>query len=749
MNIFKKNLPIIGIFLFCLLIISIWFKDGKLLATGEDSLILVNPDRAIEIYKHSWQEIVSGEASPGWIARIPLLFIESLTLKMGMQVWLFQAILFFLLMFIGATSTYYLSKELLKKYVDKKSEILVGGIAALFYILNPVSLLTIWDRGIAVYSFIFFYALAPLFFYLYFLGINKRKASFIIVAPFITLFFSSAFASAAEPFLLWVLPFIYSITTIFVNPAGVRIKFRFFPVAYFLTSFIYWVLISLWWIFPWVGFANTEFFSQDNILEYSINTLKANSKDFTLDNVIRLIHGGFLFRSEAFGPIYKSLIFLIFSWLIPIFTVYGLIKLRRSQIKLFFVFSLAILLFAAKGTSFPLGEIFLWSFIHISILQIFRNSFEKIGMLLPTLYAPLFSLGLYYLLFKYRGRRIRVYILVLALICLMIYSWPFFTGALIHYGSRDIRVEVPSSFKEANQAIPNGNHIILSVPIMGGSSGLYKWQYGFKGLEAGQYLFNYPVVTSLYYPDTFYGQLLTGMSNGYLNNLVGLAQLFSADIIAYRKDTDVKAFGYNFDALERFEKMIRDANLNKIFDSQYVSLWVLPGEKIAPVVYIPNSIRFGESPKELISLLEDKQFDPKQETFICINKNTCKPYLKLPDKSSLQINKVPEKIEVNKISPVIYKIKVYNSRGRFLVVFNNTYHPGWNVSVGNKLFPPERHIIANGYANGFIIDQLGNFEISLRFAPEEDLKRFYKISLIVVSLGIFLLFPLLIFESKR
>lgn len=739
MKIIKKQIPVIFIALFCLIIVAIWFKDGKLLATGEDGLMLVNPSRALEIYKYSWNEVRSGGAFPGSSSMISFFYVESLLLRIGIPVWIFQASLFFLLMFAGSISTYYLSKELFNKTVEDNLKVKAALIAAFFYILNPVSLLGIWYRGIAVYPFIFFYALVPLFFYFYIVGLNNKKNFFVYFAPLTTLFFSSAFAAPPSLFLLWFLPFIYSLIATFVPSSSIKVKFRVFPLFYFTIVLIFWISINFWWIFPYIEFSNMAYFSEKTSLGHAIGTLKANSKDFTLDNVIRLVHGGFLYRNEAFGSIYKTPFFLLVSWLIPIITIYGLWKLKRSQIKVFFALSLILLLFLAKGTSFPFGGVFLWLFSSISFLQVFRNPFEKFGMLMPIIYAPLFSFGLVYLLNKIQDFKKRILFLGLALTFLGVFHWPFFTGALVSFGTRDIRVEVPSSFKETNRAISAGEHVILSVPVMGGASGFYKWQYGYKGVEAGDYLFGHPVINIFYDATSFYGQILIGFSNGYLNNLVGIAQLFSADIVAYRKDTDTAAFGYNLDALERSERMIGEANLSQIFDSKEFSLWSLPEERIVPIIYTPQKVTFGNSPAELISLLEENKFDPKTETFICVTQEKCKPYKKLPDQSMIEIETTPEKVEVTKLSPINYDIKVQNSQGRFLLIFNNNYHPGWIASIEEQSISTDKHFVANGYANGFVIDRTGNFDISLRFAPEEKIQKSYRVSLLAISLGAIIL----------
>lgn len=720
------------IILFCFLLISIWFKDGKLLATGEEGLMLINPIRNIELNKYSWGETGLGGTSPGSNAMIPFYYLELRILNADVPIWFFQAATFLLLMSIGACSIYYLSKELFKNLVEDNVKVKLALIAAVFYILNPVSLLGVWYRFLL--GFMFFYSLAPLFFYLYVVGLKYNKKFFIIITPLITLLFSFVFINPASILTLWILPVVYSFSLSWSRTQKGEMRFKRYPLIYFSLMFIFWLLINLWWIFPYIELSVVAFASEISPI-HAIGTLKANSKDFSLDNVIRLIHAGFLYRGEAFGSIYKTPFFLLLSWLIPVITIYGLIKLRGGQIKIFFVSSLILLLFLVKGTSPPFGEVFLWFFSKITFLQVYRNPLEKIGMLLPIIYAPLFGYGLFYLSDKIHNLKKRALFLILTISLLAVFHWPFFLGALTKFDTRDIRVVVPPSFQSANKAIPTGNHVILSIPVMGGASGYYKWQYGYKGVDSSQYLFDYPVITIFYDVASFTGQVLVAISSDQLHNLIGIAQLFSADFIALRKDTDVAAFGYNLDALDKSEKMIASSNLKKIFDSQEVSLWSLSPQLVVPLIYIPHSVRFGKSPLELISLMENNQIDLKQEVFICTDEDKCKPYLKSQDKSQIQIDVIPEKIEFKKISPVDYDVAVSNSKGKFLLVFNRAYHPGWVALIEGKPIDSNKHIVANGYANGFLIDKVGSFNISLKFAPEEKILKGYQISLLAISFG--------------
>lgn len=727
---------------FCLVTILIWFKDKKLLATGEEGLFLIDPAKSLELYKNSWSEIGSGLSIPGTNTTVPFFYLEQIILKLNIPIWFFQAALFYLLMAIGTVATYFLTKNLFKVQIKNNQLKLVGLISALFYILNPISLLGVWSRFLL--PFIFFYALVPLFLLLYIWGLQNRRKIFILIAPLTTLLFSFVFAAPSLTLLLWVIPFIYSLVSVFSFSTKGKLKLDLYPFIYFCLAFTFWVLISLWWIIPFVELSKLAFAAETS-LEHAVGTLKANSQDFKLENVIRLIHAGILYRGEFYGEIYKRPFFVLLSFLIPLLVFSGLYHLKKSQIKKFLGASLFFLIFFVKGVSAPFGGIFLWLFTHLAFLQVYRNPMEKIGLLLPVIYAPLFGFGVYLLLKKIKNLRVREVFVVIVIGLLLVNSWPFFTGAIISFNNRDIRVVVPDSFQNLADSIPTGDHIIFSLPQMGGLTGIYKWEHKYLGAEGSEFLFKYPTIAKFSDATSFYGQLLIAVSHGDITNLISIAQLFSADLIAFRKDTDINAFGDNPKALVRSEKMIKDAHLTNIFDSKEVSIWSLPMNKIVNVIYAPSKIRFGDSAEELISLLKKENIDFKDEVYICTNSQKCKPTILPKDLSQIRIEKPPEKIEFIKHSPVSYQVKVTGSIGKFLIVFNNSYHPGWRVFINGNLNSEKNHFVANGYANGFIVEEKGNFDIFLKFTPEEKIVKYYKISFFVITFGI----VLILFYSLR
>ena len=721
---FSTRTAIILLSVFCLFLIATWFRDREFLATGEEGLFLYNPQRSLELIRNSWVEIGPGVSGFSLITRLPLLFTAIFFVKL-LNPWLTQALLFLILLLVGSVSVFLLIKELFRN--NEKLDInKIAFLGGLFYILNPVSMLGVWYRFI--YPFFFFFALSPLFFYLFIRGIHEKDIRFIFISSLLTLPFSAAFGGPSLALALWILPFLYVSTFILkkgLNP---------FPFFYLILTFIFWLGINSWWVLPYLSVVSSQIeFTQIQNLQHNIGTLVANSKDFGLGNIIRLIHGGVLYRGEAFGTIYKTKLFLIASWVIPTVTFYGLFRLKNLFVRNFLLVSMFVLLFLSKGTSPPLGQVFLWLFTHIQPMQLFRNPFEKFGLLLPIIYAPLFGFGVIKLLARQRGLR-KYVVLVLIVSSLILMQWPFFTGAIVVYGGRDIRVVVPESFDDFNRMDFNENHRILNLPLMGGASGFYNW--GYAGIEPSEVLFKYPIISRVIYGDSFFDQLVAGVSKGLADeNLIGVAQLFATDLVAFRKDTNVIPHGAYFDALTRTEKMIRTSDLERIFDSNEFSMFKLQEKDVNPVVYAPDSFILGSSSEELLTLLNQKKFDPQRQVFICTQPDSCKSSVNEEVIKGLAKIGRPDSIQYVRISSSEYNIKVKGSRGPFVLVFANSYHPGWEVSYDNGKLSHDYHFVINGYENGYIIDKQGDFSLDLMFTPQKVYRKYFGLSGGFILLG--------------
>lgn len=80
-----------------------------------------------------------------------------------------------------------------------------------------------------------------------------------------------------------------------------------------------------------------------------------------------------------------------------------------------------------------------------------------------------------------------------------------------------------------------------------------------------------------------------------------------------------------------------------------------------------------------------------------------------------------------KINPARYELQISNATDPYFLVFSESFHPGWQISVQGE------HLTVNGFANSWYIDRLGDYKIILEFKPQ----RIYYLSAGVSLLAFF------------
>jgi hypothetical protein len=80
---------------------------------------------------------------------------------------------------------------------------------------------------------------------------------------------------------------------------------------------------------------------------------------------------------------------------------------------------------------------------------------------------------------------------------------------------------------------------------------------------------------------------------------------------------------------------------------------------------------------------------------------------------------LPGNISYNYVSPVDIKVTVTDSRGPFLLLLKTTFDKFDCVVNGQKVSEQD-HFTANGYQNGWLINQTGNLSITLSYNNQDD-----------------------------
>jgi hypothetical protein len=94
------------------------------------------------------------------------------------------------------------------------------------------------------------------------------------------------------------------------------------------------------------------------------------------------------------------------------------------------------------------------------------------------------------------------------------------------------------------------------------------------------------------------------------------------------------------------------------------------------------------------------------------------------------------------VSPIFYEVNVQNAKVPFVLVFGNTFDSGWQLGYDG---PAAEHLLVYGFANGWLINKTGSFNLQIYYAPQ----RIYEITTILVYVGLAIPILLLAFDLWR
>jgi hypothetical protein len=98
---------------------------------------------------------------------------------------------------------------------------------------------------------------------------------------------------------------------------------------------------------------------------------------------------------------------------------------------------------------------------------------------------------------------------------------------------------------------------------------------------------------------------------------------------------------------------------------------------------------------------------------------------------------IPPRIEFIKQNPTRYLIHIQKTNNPFLLVFSQTYHPDWVITDACETEKGEvkaQHILVNGYANGWWIEDFGECDLVIEFWPQKLLTIGAGISILTILL---------------
>ncbi|MDP3973607.1 MAG: hypothetical protein Q8P92_02115 [Candidatus Daviesbacteria bacterium] len=473
-----------------LTLVLIWFRNGLIIGGGEESLPFYNLKHTFEISTSIWVEYATGLPIIGWLPKAPLIYTASLLASIGIPPFILQMMTFYVLMVVGLFSLYYLILCFLQ---DREDKFTIALITAIYYLLNPFTFSQVWGRGISAQYFSF--TLLPLTLLIYMKALENRKYWFGILIALISAIFAAAYQFLTFIIVQWAVLFAYSLYILISSRD--KLKQLVFIVPFMLLSFTLWVIINSWWLIP-LGYSATNVYSSGISGEAeNLGTLIGVSRNYTPDIIIRLLQRTYFYDASAFSPIYLSIPFQLISWIPVIFIILALYKILKAKLRQFrfLVILLFLGLIISLGANPPFGSLFIEVFKKSSILQAFRNPFEKFGLVYALGYSAIFAYGLTSF-FNNKFKSLGI-LFILGLTC-GIFAWPMWTGRVVAAPDKKIGVLVPSAYQELNNWLNDkGDFRLIMTPLWGGDGAFYLWDgHRYQGSDPMIFIVNMGTISN-------------------------------------------------------------------------------------------------------------------------------------------------------------------------------------------------------------------------------------------------------------
>lgn len=636
-----------------------------MLAHAEEGLPFFNPIRTYQISSHIWQDIGLGFVNPFTIPRITLYAFSAGLSVLKIPVTTIQQLVFILLILAPLVCI-----PLLTKLILPESSNSTGTYAALFYVFNLFFISQVLQRFILELFFLWSYL--PLFTYLWIRWLESTKIKHLALLTLSSIVYSYTFTIIASVFALWI-------------SAGI-VWWKYKKVVPAVIAITVWLLATIWWWYPLFSMTENPF----------ADYLKSSSNFTSLVEVSKYYPNAELIllkQKYYFGPETKWFTFysskpasLINRGLIGL-SIIGLFVAFKQKNSKFLVLWLVIGWFLVKGANPPWGaEFYKWLFNIFPFTQVLRNPYEKLGVVFLLPYCLFMALGLS----KIPTRFIQV--VIVFVVCFGLLK-PMWTGQVF----AGYQVEVPPSYKLADLSLnAQSNLRLLHLPFLHGSGVEYNW--GYLGDEPSEFIFGRPSISKTYFfPNDPYMLMYQYLRSPKMYRLM---QFFAIDTLVIHKDyLTGPTLQENYEGTKSMTSQIENLKLINSFDAldiyQLVNVPVKWG-------YLSTDIVEVESLKNGLDMVVNNTKFTLLSSAFSLRSNI--PHLKSSPLPRYQIIKH---------SPIHYQYQVFDSSSPYFVILSTNFSSLWIAKINDH--PITDHFQINGFANGWLVDQKGDYTIDVKF----------------------------------
>lgn len=411
--------------------------------------------------------------------------------------------------------------------------------------------------------------------------------------------------------------------------------------------------------------------------------------------------------------------------------VFAVIFMKKDLLSAFSlsVFTISIIFF--QGVNPPFGKLYLFLYNNFPGFFIYRDV-HHFDILLLLSYSLIFGSGLNEFIKKVTTKSrfskiILPFVITLLLFLLYAYGHPLFEGKLI------TPVKVPDYYFEVISFLKNESTTYRVFYPFRNYLTAYKW----SRFELVNVFFSSPYFPPIVsYEDAI---SVTTLPEYARSVIAEISELFRKSDNSSSKALGMLSVKYIItDSADNIGNSMGSKNLTGItLYKVFGTVYVYKNIDALPIIYACRNLIYTSIPiSDLRSIVSSAQFN---EDSVIVSR------------TQIRSNEIPEnvsfnsKVEIKIISctPVRYEVKV-NSTGPFLLVFTETFNDGWIAYSGNRVFT---HFIANYYANGWYVDKVGNYTITIEFKPQVLL--FYGSSITLLTFVLLLTCILLLHALKR
>lgn len=614
---------------------------------------------------------------------------------------------------VGFISIYFIAKEFiddrkhrLKNFLSTELSAVLAGI---FYIAATGSekLIFFWVKALHSHDQVF---LNPLMFLLLLRYFLTRNTWYLIVFVFVSFLFSTNFSMiSAPPFFAF-----YPIALVFLSFYVIRIRKRKIPIMGMTLSVLLLLGLHAFHILPEVR----SLFDISSIA-HSIVFKESVSGGVIFFNAVRG-EGKALYSLFLPSPVY-SLRWT--SFVAPLVIILGFMvqrKMQKATLLTGSFFLVCFFLITANVTD--TGVEFYRRLFYIPGFSMFRHFYYQWAFIFVFFYTLLVGQFLFFIFVRLKQVYSKAFFTIILTI-FVIGFWPFLNGKLvdaIQWGSNNVKTAMimDPRFEETLQFIrtlPNEGKILMlpltdnfNQVVYGLNDAAYVGPSSISILTHKKSFTGYQIFYPNPTPETI-------MRLSREKKYEALSQIFSLFNIRYIfHNTDPKIYEEKFPNFpnsymmtsmpktqEEYKEYVKQFPVRQIYGNGPFQLFEFDEKVYRTEVYIPDSLYIND----MLQKVEDTNVSFRSAF---IEPEECKRSKTVSDFCQARYQQPNVSLLMTKVNPTRYTIRVKQSESMasFLLVFQNSFHKSWKLSIdGQTPLSEDRHVLVNKYANAWIITQ--------------------------------------------